>query len=246
MTKELRSVINDCFAFNAYLYKYGGLAKGCETMLEIPIDSDGIFELPCFVYKDARLFKNDSINSVVVPFCYNSSQSSFRSLDCALRDSLELQYKKGNLRKLPCAQGEDPYYCTRGIILDKNMWPVMIMSWQIKRVPTDDPLTSKFQLLAPILRVAPKVYLNKSNAVERYIVNKIIPAALCCGSIIKPSWACTTFFTGATNNLFHVRVEIGSSPFVLHEAERPSITTGNKQLLDLALKYIDDIDEPTA
>ena len=85
---------------------------------------------------------------------------------------------------------------------------------------------------------------RRVDAVERFIINQIIPTALSINYLSSPSCHRSVIYeSNSTNCNTKVKVLIEKIPFIIKETDVPSISTTNEELLDTALNYIDEIIE---
>lgn len=208
-----------------------------EDTLEIPTFTLGIFE------------KNYSLrygsDALVVTLKHIGKSSNYKTLDTSLKDSLTGTYTNDFLVKLPDAKDSTrKYYVTNGAIFDEDFKPIMMLTWEVKKALTDKE-TACYDFLRPILRVRPEVFINKSNSIERYVINKIVPTALSLNYISAPFAHGYDLFkvNGITSRRFKAKVIIDKIPFEIKATDVPSISTTNEELLNIALNNIDELVE---
>lgn len=160
-----------------------------------------------------------------------------------MRNILINIFNRARLVKIPLdTQGENYYYGTCGAIFNKNLMPVMIMSWRIEKVQQDNPDKSfVYKFTQPILRVSPSVFTVKADSLTRYIINQIIPNAL-RNRYDAPHIYSNPLFP-STYESFNIKVDIDEFPFTLQKVNAPSVSTTNEELLNVALANIDEIAE---
>lgn len=176
----------------------------------------------------------------------NGGYSSFKSVSTSIRDAFTVLYKNAHLRKLvTVGDPEKTYYGTYGAIFDENFKPIVMLSWELKKIYRDDDQDPfRYKFIRPILRVAPEVFINKSNTVERFIINQIIPTALSVIYLSSPIFHRSMLYESNSSNCdTKVKVLIEKIPFIIKETDVPSISTTNEELLGTALNYIDEIVE---
>ena len=118
-----------------------------------------------------------------------------------------------------------------------------MLSWELKKIYRDDEQDPfRYKFISPILRVAPEVFINKSNTVERFIINQILPTALSITYLSSPIFHRSMIYESNSGNC-KVKVLIEKIPFIIKETDVPSISTTNEELLGTALNYIDEIVE---
>lgn len=250
--RDLKTAISyciQCIAANNYSDGHRTLSfTDRSSYMVIPITNDSI-EIPTMVMYsltaiENKIKKNESPDAIVVNLKNTGGYTTYKSLEAGVKDMFSSLYKNSNLRKLTTVgDPEKTYYGTYGAIFDENFKPIVMLSWEVKKVYRDDELRPyKYKFIRPILRVAPEVFLNKNNAVERYIINKIIPTVLSLNYISSPGFYGDRIYE-SNNGDGKVKVVVEECPFVIKEADVPSISTTNEKLLDVALNYIDEIVE---
>lgn len=218
--------------------------EGIKYMV-IPI-SEKPMEIPTFVLSqfetDFRLIHGR--DALIVTLKHLGKNTNYKTLDASLRDSLTSTYTNDYLIKLPNVKDTTrKYYVTCGAIFDENFKPIMMQSWEAKKA-LSDKATAYYDFLRPILRISPEVFINKSNSIERYIINKIVPTALSLNFIGAPAAHGHDLFMG--DNLgkrFKAKVVIDKIPFEIKSVNVPSISTTNEELLNIALDNIDELIE---
>ena len=216
----------------------------------IPVTGDSI-EIPTMtMYSlptlENKILQKEPIDALVVNLNNNGGYSSFKSVSASIRDAFTTLYKNAHLRRLvTVGDPEKTYYGTYGAIFDENFKPIVMLSWELKKIYRDDEQDPfRYKFIRPILRVAPEVFINKSNTVERFIINQIIPTALSINYLSSPScYKSVIYESNSTNCNTKVKVLIEKIPFIIKETDVPSISTTNEELLGTALNYIDEIIE---
>ena len=129
------------------------------------------------------------------------------------------------------------YYGTHGAIFDDGYNPVAMYTCQIKRTEIDsESHTYSYEILKPILRISPDSYKSKGDSMEKFITNKLILASI--SDSITPR-----YYDNIINALseYNVEVVIGDIPFKPIIADSPSISTTNKELLELVVDHIEEV-----
>lgn len=243
--RDLQYIIHNCFEDIYHNRCYTPIsrpdANGKSAYLVVPIKNS--FELPIFAL---RALKPD-VDYLAITMQDIGSRTSYKSLDSGTRDILTLDFKNNRLTKLPTKAGEPIYYGTYGAIFDKDFMPMIMVLWQMQKEAVEDkeyPYAYKYKFVQPILRVNPKVFINRSNSVERYIINKIISSAVENYSVERPRTSEKFFDESNCYSSFKMRVEIGNFPdAILKKPDVPSISTTNEELLKTALDNIEEIME---
>ena len=208
---------------------------------DIEIPTMAMFSLPTL---ENKILQKEPIDALVVNLNNNGGYSSFKSVSASIRDAFTVLYKNAHLRKLvTVGDPEKTYYGTYGAIFDENFKPIVMLSWELKKIYRDDEQDPfRYKFISPILRVAPEVFINKSNTVERFIINQIIPTALSITYLSSPIFHRSIIYESNSGNC-KVKVLIEKIPFIIKETDVPSISTTNEELLGTALNYIDEIVE---
>lgn len=217
------------------------------SYMVIPISSENI-EIPVMALSmstmENQIRAKGDLDAIVVNLNNIGGYTMYKSASAAIRNVFSTVYCNVHLRKImSVGDTEKKYYGTYGAIFDENFKPIVMLSWEMKRVHQDgenNPI--KFKFIRPILRVAPEVLINKSNVIERFIINQIIPTSLTLNYISSPSCYKTTIYEGNDRDE-KVKVIIEDSPFIVREADVPSVSTTNEELLDIASNYIDEVVE---
>lgn len=249
--RDLRTAISYCFecvAADTYSISRSISFTDKSSYMLIPVTGDSI-EIPTmtmysFPTLENKILQKEPIDALVVNLNNNGGYSSFKSVSASIRDAFTVLYKNAHLRKLvTVGDPEKTYYGTYGAIFDESFKPIVMLSWELKKIYRDDDQDSfKYKFIRPIIRVAPEVFINKSNTVERFIINQIIPTALSITYLSSPIFHRSMIYESNSGNC-KVKVLIEKIPFIIKETDVPSISTTNEELLDTALNYIDEIIE---
>ena len=246
--RDLKYIIQRCFEG----YLQDSIYSNVDTTIRnfqymnVPIFKD-VFELPVFMIGKLSnrnpSVTSDKVDSFTVRLNYIGTESNFKTLSSKMRAILINVFNKARLVKIPLdTQDENYYYGTCGAIFNKNLMPVMIMSWRIEKVQQDNsdkPFVYKFT--QPILRVSPSVFTVKADSLTRYIINQIIPNALRNRYDAPHIYSNPLFLS--TYESFSIKVDIGEFPFTLQKVNAPSVSTTNEELLNVALANIDEVVE---
>lgn len=248
---DLKTAISYCFeciAADSYSISRSISFTDKSSYMLIPVTGDNI-EIPTMaMYSlptlENKILQKEPIDALVVNLNNNGGYSSFKSVSASIRDAFTVLYKNAHLRKLATVgDPEKTYYGTYGAIFDENFKPIVMLSWKLKKIYKDDEQDPfRYKFISPILRVAPEVFINKSNTVERFIINQIIPTALSITYLSSPIFHRSMIYESNSGNC-KVKVLIEKIPFIIKETDVPSISTTNEELLGTALNYIDEIVE---
>ena len=258
MARGLDDIIVAMYSGRNYQHCYrpwreeGTLVSNTAVMyIEIPIKED-VFEVPIFAL-DAfvkAVGQNRDIGTEAIVAALNTLDrtSDYKSVERCMKDILVEDFLNSRLVKINVKDGEDTvlYYGTQGAVFKADFTPIMVASWQFERY-IETIISSgegeiaevKYKFLKGILRVDPGVYVNKADPMEKFIVNKIINT--CLTNIIRtpPAGHLGTHFSVTAAVPF--QVEIGYNPFIIHDADTPSISTTNEQLLQAVLDHTEEV-----
>lgn len=250
--RDLETAISYCFEDSDpsnYSLNRGISFTSKSSYMLIPVTGDNI-EIPTMaMYSlptlENKILQKEPIDALVVNLNNNGGYSSFKSVSASIRDAFTVLYKNAHLRKLvTVGDPEKTYYGTYGAIFDENFKPVAMLSWELKKIYRDNGQDSfKYKFIRPILRVAPEVFINKSNTVERFIINKLIPTTLSLTHIYSPIYRRKIYDTNNGDCNLKAKVLVEDCPFVIKETDVPSISTTNEELLGTVLNYIDEVIE---
>lgn len=212
------------------------------SFMTIPLKENDVFEVPVNALRPLSDIKNnlDTVGSLAMALTPSDFVPYYKTLDATVRHSLFRYTEGAKLLRITNMADAGPYYCSFGAIYDSDYYPIMMCSWLVQAIkqPEDSEIPYTIHLVKPILRVDPQVFIDKSNPVERYIVNKIVPSAL----TISPGHCYRLpYRLSDSNQSFRVKVEIDKCPFRITKPVTPTIETTNEALLSVALDNIDDI-----
>lgn len=250
--RDLKTAISYCFEGlgpSNYSLNRGISFTSKSSYMLIPVTGDNI-EIPTMamysLYKVADKITNKKpIDTIVINLENTGGFTTYKSVDACFRDAFRVSYQNARLRRLiTVGNPEKTYYGTYGAIFDENFKPVVMLSWELKKIYRDNGQDSfKYKFIRPILRVAPEVFINKSNTVERFIINKLIPTTLSLTHIYSSIYRSKIFDTNNGDCNLKAKVLVEDCPFVKKETDVPSISTTNEELLGTVLNYIDEVIE---
>lgn len=246
---SLRTVIIQCFA-GLYQSQYRGNAfpwqERKSRYLTIPLNTEEI-ELPLFVVNTLHTIihskrKNINLDSdnLVVEMHTSSKCGTYKTIDANIRQIIGASFTN-SLMKITLKDSSTVYYGTYGALFDKDLNPLMMLIWKVKRTPLnnlEEDSKEWFTPIKPIIRVSPRI-AQRENSMERYIFNKIITEGLALNNL---DGICSYIFYYSPQKTFSTQVIIDEFPFLISDPAIPSISTTNKELIDTALAYIDDMD----
>lgn len=250
--RDLKATISYCFETSDssnYSPNHGISFTSKSSYMLIPVTGDNI-EIPTMAMYSLstvaeKILNKKPIDAIVINLEDTGSYTSYKSVEACFRDACITSYKSARLRKLIAVSNpEKTYYGTYGAIFDENFKPVVMLSWELKKIYRDDEQNPfRYKFIKPILRVAPEVFINKSNTVERFIINKLIPTTLSLTRIYSPIYRSKIYETNNGDCNLKAKVLVEDCPFVIKETDVPSISTTNEELVGTVLNYIDEVIE---
>lgn len=239
---DLQGVIKRCFEcpFTGSGYRSSYKQKDMIEMI-IPTNED-IIEIPVFVCSkfSSQVYAKNNYEAMVV----NLSKydfPSYKTIPSKMKEALLSGFLSSNpLIIKSTGESSKDYFATCGAIFNEEFNPVMMLLWQFQKEISEDTTDRiKYKFLQPILRVSPSVFIYKNDSVMRYIINKIVTETLKVGPVVSP--ASSNLYLRDTHTTYNIKVEISPFHFEMKKVACPSISTTDKELLNVALENIDDI-----
>lgn len=221
--------------------------NGCPIMMTVPINKDS-FEIPLFLMSNATRNLLESYDhkpgeAFVYRLFSTGLMSYYRSLDAKVRHNISVLNGDNSLMYITedLDRGKK-YYGTYGAIFDEKYNPLMMLLWEVKKVySTDFPVGFKYQIVRPIMRIAPDVMRNKGNAMERYIANKMVAAILSLNYYYSHGINNGMWMYPVTPLRTRAKIIVDDFPFERTATEIPSASTSNEELLGIANNHLDDL-----
>jgi hypothetical protein len=236
---RLDSIIYNIFKLNRGSNLYPGENRITSIKyMEIPVDSD-VFEVPLFAFHKFCNMLDKGINaSTIVATLYScGAESSYKSIEAIMRNVLYTTFDC-HLSKILIDDTSNIYYATMGAVFDKDLNPLMVMSWQMERQNDErEPYSFK----RPILHITPMSFVRKEDPVQRFLVGKMLTTALDM-DIPEPYLFTNRLHFKTNESSFKIKVEIDDCPFNIKGVDVPSISVTNENLLQLAAEHIDEIE----
>lgn len=236
LSQVLRDNYKDCLCCSNAHYNDSHIGK--TTFMTIPLTGDCI-EVP--VFAAFTMYCTIGLDAIVAIIRYNGQNGVYKSVGNNIRYAMSSPYPFYNLAKV-ASEGEEIYYATYGAIFNKDFLPVMLLSWEFEKVYSDDEQCPyKYKATKPLLRLSPDVF-RKSNAVEKHIVNKILPEILTLENMEFPRERGYSFKHHPYGDVVpNITTIIGDFPFSVTTTDIPSVSTTNKDLLSIALDNLDEL-----
>jgi hypothetical protein len=236
---RLDSIIYNIFKLNRGSSLWPGNNRTTSIKyMEIPVDSN-VFEVPLFAFHKFCNMLDKGINaSTIVAALYScGAESSYKSIEAIMRNVLYTTFDF-HLSKIQIDDTSNIYYATMGAVFDKDLNPLMVMSWQMERQNDErEPYSFK----RPILHITPISFVRKEDPVQRFLVGKMLTTALDM-DIPEPYLFTNRLHFKTNESSFKIKVEIDDCPFNIKGVDVPSISVTNESLLQLAANHIDEIE----
>lgn len=247
MARSLDTIVQ--YSFNGTFWHhcfYDNTVQGHTDIvkyMEIPVNEDSfevpLFALPTFIgaLMDNRLPQTDAL---VVCLKAGGVSSGYSSLERIMKDVMIEKWISSKLVTIPVKLGDDIiyYYGTGGAVFDCNFNPIMICSWQVEQYIEESVdeegnthTNTKYRYVKPIIRISRIAFVEKRDAMERFLSNKY--ANTCLMERVTPP----TLLRDRKS----IKLEVDEFPFRFLQTDVPSISTSNQELLELAANHIDDI-----
>lgn len=249
MARTLGSTIIDVFEVNTSRRCFyrpeedSPLPQTTDKFFEIPIDGD-VFEIPTFALKPLmdRANTSEEFPSIITAKLHTDNNTAgYKKAERNLVEVLRESFVQSKLSRVDAECGEEkvPYYGTCGAIFNKDFKPIAMCSWVIEKF-SDEFGVYRYRFLQPILRINPAAFVHSADSIERLIAKKLINYCLMAPKHPPYQWNRGDFFVADVDD-YPVKVVIEESPFNIRCIDKPSISTTNQQLLQIAIDHIDEV-----
>lgn len=143
---DLRTVISYCFEYKDGI-NYSPIGNISFTdrssYMLIPVAEDTI-EIPTMtMYSlsmvEEKILKKEPIDTLVVNLNNTGAYTTYKTAEASVKSAFSVSYRKARLKKLiSVGNPEKTYYGTYGAIFDENFKPVVMLSWELKKIYRDD------------------------------------------------------------------------------------------------------------
>lgn len=242
MALSLSSIIYRIFTTGNSHNRYNYRTTSAEIFsrnkyMEIPITGDS-FEVPIFAtnsFLSAYSDEDTITDAIIVQLNTRNINCGYTSLNKVMEQTLLHKYSDTRLMVIKDKNAEDTYYGTYGAIFDKYFNPILICSWMLERFKNEDGQDG-IKAAYPIIRISPDSFASPKDSIERFVCKKFPTEAL------LSSFYCHNTFLVSINAdcRSKLKIIIERSPFVIREADVPSVSTTNESLIQTALDHIDD------
>ena len=212
--------------------------------MEIPIGAD-TFELPILAFSAFRRSLLRGYNTDMLVACLYSCgrMSEYRSLDAILKEVMCGNFYN-KLYKIEVPNSQKVYYGTMGAIFDKNLNPMMMMSWIFEKKLNSFGVM-KYHYKRPVLRINPEAFVKKEDNIQKFLIGRLLSSAVAM-TILTPYFSdCNPYFEQvprySDRQSFKMQIMIDECPFMIKEPDKPSISVTNEKLLDLVETYLDEM-----
>lgn len=236
-------------AYNNIEYGYVRGYRGPEAeinnygaFMEIPINCPQI-EIPTLIlcsFTDPIISSKEiKEDFLVVPLIYKGTGAVYKTLTPNIKAYFLSSQRPTGLGAIVSKENQ-VYYVTKGAIFDKYFNPIMLCTWAVSRIEKHDAeghIYWAYSFDTPILRIAAKVFTEKSDEMQRFVCGKFLDTFL-KSRFLSP-------FSGYHSLLrkeerYTPEVIIGDIPFRVQKTAAPSCDVSNEDLIQLVLAHPDD------
>lgn len=202
--------------------------------LDIPINTNN-FELPLFMYWAClnALTGNTIPDIISARLVSYGLKSNYKTTESIMKDALSTSFE---YKLIQVNVGNTSYYVTYGAVFDKDFKPLMMLLWNMNNISTTD--TPRYSL-EPICRVDPVLYVDKKDAIQKFIAGKFITTVL--QSYVRLPRQAPLPINYSNSNYLTPKVEITPLRFNIRSVSTPSISTDNEALLQLAIDNVEEL-----
>jgi hypothetical protein len=236
----INSIFDGSYRYSAIrkLYRYNAPIETDSPVtstkfMDIPINTNS-FELPLFMYwACANVLTGDTIPDVIsAKLVSYGLKSDYKTTESIMKDALSTSFE---YKLIQVNVSNTSYYVTYGALFDKDFKPLMMLLWNMNNISTDD--TPRYSL-EPICRVDPVLYVDKKDAIQKFIAGKFITTVLQSYAHV-PRQALPIIYSDS--NYITPKVEIAPLRFNIRSVSTPSISTDNEALLQLAIDNVEEL-----
>lgn len=192
------------------------------------------FEIPTtfmpFMYEAAE----GGVDTLIMPFFASSSGLGYTTFDANIK---RLLYCSWHNQLVRMDIDNCVYYVAPGCIFNNAYQPIMICTWEVNRI---DPVDNKYFIKSrPVLRIAPEC-TARADKMQRFICGKLIDTAINTSLNDFYMSGFTRTFSPRQGN-YSIKIIIDNIPFIINKVKTPSISTSNKELLELAKEPLETL-----
>lgn len=203
-----------------------------EDKIEIPVFGRNMIEE--YLRKKTRAIANNTVKKIVIPLFTNCSPTTRRTSDSILTEFFARTTFANRLKKVTTNKGE-VYYGNKGIILDSQFNILFLSTLTCEK--SDNPSVSLYCYKESSIHISPRVFLNKTDLLEKAILNKVIPFYLTATINVHNRNVGFTVDSGVTKPKIIVEdINLVSSPI------SPKVDTYSDDAMnELVMENIDDL-----
>lgn len=214
--------------------------------LEVPIKKD-VFEIPVLTlnaFKKMAELNYDNVDAITITLINFSKKARYTTPDRNMRDILIADWEMNKLVYIPITQNghTTAYYGGHGILLTKDLIPIVMMSWQIERMQNVNEnleMAAKYQFIKPILRIDPNCF-GSSDPMMKWCANKLFKTGLVEKVVFGGNLGVERFITNRLSRMLP-SIVIEKSPFNIRIPDMPNALTTREDILQPAIDHIDDL-----
>lgn len=186
---------------------------------------DGKVECPTFII--GRLYVNipastlDTFNSICVPL-YSKISKNIKTISSVITTGFDKVQWNSRLMKV-IMPNEEIYYINKGIILDKNMDPIIVYTWDynVENKTYDNPK----------VYINPNVFTKIDLPLYKDIINKFIPVLMTEGFT---AYGYNRYSEGvSTHSAGSIKVIFEEYPLIRHSVVPNTIEDHNTEIVQL-------------
>lgn len=217
--------------------------------MEVPMDRDE-FDIPAFLLYQFKRLTRDCLkdrepypDKIVLPLYAGGYAPNYKTIGPLMNRILRYDFFFNRLISINLEKCPSTYYATLGAIFNQGFVPIAMQTWTLRKETqaTDDGMgRTVFRMVRPNLWVNPDTYENREDEVQRFVVNKMMKALIGYKHTVY-SHNLPISMVCPRGTAFATRVIIDYPPFRFKLVEYPSISLRNEDLLDLALRYKEEV-----
>lgn len=183
--------------------------------MEIPVNKEGIFECPAFVFQKVIGIPKDT-DVIVAPFLYGGNTPGYSTFDTNIKYML---FSTWDRYLVPFSIDDKSYYIVNGGILDRDLKVKALCSWEVDLRDNSSEVYALYRM-KPILRISPECF-EKRDTMEKFIAGRLFSQA-------------TTAVIPLSDSNYRIKIIIDDIPFKVKKPDVPSVSTTNEELFELA------------
>lgn len=205
--------------------------------LEVPVSKSDLIEIPTVaLHKITRrgVGNIDDLDNIVVDLFVAGQTPGYKSLEAIFKDAMLQLCGTHGLVEVKVEQSHrqpEIYYMGDGAIFDKDLNPLAITTWLIRKAEHMDGWRV-LHYHSPVLRIDPNCF-RKRNKMENFIVGKLLNTVTSYHPEIDYGLNPGERYSFAR---YGISVIIENMPFKVLEPKVPSTTTTPEDLMNIVLQ----------